>query len=140
VAFNGGGRPIPAVTGGEGSGEWVLERVGNAGIRFGVHWAKKLIGVWSSTVAHSGEGEPPVVALSSEQGGRLTSRGGAPRRCDARGLSARSIRGRGRPVMGRSPRRRNGAAQRFGPWVQHRSTETLGRARSFSEGCGSATA
>jgi hypothetical protein len=92
VAFNGEGRPIPAVAGGEGSGEWVLERVGSATIRFGVHLGQ-LTGVWSSTVAHSGEGEPLVVALSGEQGGRLTSRGGAPRRCDARGLSARSIRG-----------------------------------------------
>jgi hypothetical protein len=41
VTFNGGGRPIPAVAGGEGSGDWVLERVGSAGIRFGVHWGQE---------------------------------------------------------------------------------------------------
>jgi hypothetical protein len=34
-------RPLPAVTGGEGSGEWVLERVGSAGIRFWVHWGQE---------------------------------------------------------------------------------------------------
>jgi hypothetical protein len=32
---------ISAVAGGEGSGERVLERVGSAGIRFGVHWGQE---------------------------------------------------------------------------------------------------
>jgi hypothetical protein len=60
VAFNGGGRPIPAVADGEGSGEWVLERVGNTGIRFWVHWGQE---THRGVVLHGGtlgEGEPLV--------------------------------------------------------------------------------
>jgi hypothetical protein len=47
--------------------------------------AEKLTGVWSSTAACSGEGELPMVALSGEQGGKITGQGGDPRRCHARG-------------------------------------------------------
>jgi hypothetical protein len=48
-------RSIPAVAGCEGSGERVLERVGNTGIRFGVHWGQE---THQGVVLHGGGQRP----------------------------------------------------------------------------------
>jgi hypothetical protein len=55
-------RSIPAVAGGEGSGEKVLERVGSAGIRFGVHWGQE---THRGVVLHGGGRRPEGNGMES---------------------------------------------------------------------------
>jgi hypothetical protein len=55
-------RLILAVAGSEGSGERVLERVGSAGIRFGVHWGQE---THRGVVLHGGGWRPEGNGMES---------------------------------------------------------------------------